>query len=71
MADAQKMFPDAIVTTFQILIFVSSYVVLVGIFTSIVLMLVVKSRRMRWTGHVAHMVEGRGVHRVLTGKPEG
>jgi hypothetical protein len=32
---------------------------------------VVKSRRMRWTGHVARMVEGRGVHRVLVGKPEG
>jgi hypothetical protein len=32
---------------------------------------VVKSRRMRWTGHVARMGEGRGVHRVLVGKPEG
>ena len=32
---------------------------------------VVKSGRMRWTGHVAHMGEGRGVHRVLVGKPEG
>jgi hypothetical protein len=32
---------------------------------------VVKSRRMRWAGHVAHMGEGRVVHRVLVGKPEG
>ena len=32
---------------------------------------VVKSRRMRWAGHVACMGEGRGVHRVLVGKPEG
>ena len=32
---------------------------------------VVKSRRMRWVGHVARMGEGRGVHRVLVGKPEG
>jgi hypothetical protein len=32
---------------------------------------VVKSRRMRWAGHVARMLEGRGVHRVLVGKPEG
>jgi len=32
---------------------------------------VVKSRRMRWTRHVARMGEGRGVHRVLVGKPEG
>ena len=32
---------------------------------------VVKSRRMRWAGHVARMEEDRGVHRVLVGKPEG
>jgi hypothetical protein len=32
---------------------------------------VVKSRRMRWAGHVALMGEGRDVHRVLVGKPEG
>jgi len=31
---------------------------------------VVKSRRMRWAGHVARMGEGRGVHKVLVGKPE-
>jgi hypothetical protein len=31
---------------------------------------VVKSRRMRWAGHVARMGEDRGVHRVLVGKPE-
>ena len=28
---------------------------------------VVKSRRMRWAGHVARMGEERGVHRVLVG----
>ena len=32
---------------------------------------VVKSRRMRWAGHVACIGEGRGVHRILVGKPEG
>jgi hypothetical protein len=32
---------------------------------------VVKSRRRRRAGHVARMIEGRGVHRVLVGKPEG
>ena len=32
---------------------------------------VVKSRRMRWAGHVARMGEDRHVHRVLVGKPEG
>ena len=32
---------------------------------------VIKSRRMKWAGQVARMVEGRGVHKVLVGKPEG
>jgi hypothetical protein len=32
---------------------------------------VMKSRRMRWAGHVTRMGEGRGVYRVLVGKPEG
>ena len=30
-----------------------------------------KSRSMRWAGHVARMVEGRGVRKVLVRKPEG
>jgi hypothetical protein len=32
---------------------------------------VIKSRRMRWAGHVARMGEGRCVYRVLVGRPEG
>jgi hypothetical protein len=32
---------------------------------------VIKSRRMRWEGYVARMGEGRGVYRVLVGRPEG
>jgi hypothetical protein len=31
----------------------------------------IKSRRMRWSGHVAQMGEGRNVYRVLVKKPEG
>jgi hypothetical protein len=31
----------------------------------------IKSRRMRWVGHVAHMGKGRGVYRVLVWRPEG
>ena len=34
-------------------------------------MRVIKSRRMRWAGHVARMEEGRSVHKVLVRKPEG
>jgi hypothetical protein len=30
----------------------------------------IKSRRMRWVGHVAHVGEERKVYRVLVGKPE-
>jgi hypothetical protein len=30
----------------------------------------IKSRRMRWAGHVARMGEGRNVYRGLTGKTE-
>ena len=32
--------------------------------------MVIKSRRMRWAGHVARMGEKKGVHRILVGKPE-
>jgi hypothetical protein len=32
---------------------------------------VIKARKMRWAGHVARMGKGRGVYRVLVGRPEG
>jgi hypothetical protein len=32
---------------------------------------IIKSRRMRWAGHVARMVEKTNVYRLLVGKPEG
>jgi hypothetical protein len=32
---------------------------------------VIKSRRMKWAGHVGRMGEGRGMYRVLMGKLEG
>ena len=32
---------------------------------------IIKSRKMRWAGHVTCMGEGRVVHKVLVGKPEG
>jgi hypothetical protein len=31
----------------------------------------IKSRRMRWAGHVASMQEGGNIYRVLVGKPKG
>ena len=41
------------------------------LYTSPNIMRVIKSRRMRWAGHVAHIGEERGVRRVLVGKPVG
>jgi hypothetical protein len=41
------------------------------LYTSPNIVRVIKSRRMRWTGHVALMGEDRVVDRVLVGKPEG
>jgi hypothetical protein len=35
------------------------------------IVLMIKSRRMRWAGHVACMEDRRGVNRILVGKPEG
>jgi hypothetical protein len=31
----------------------------------------IKSRRMRWAGHVAHMGQKRNAYRIFVGKPEG
>jgi hypothetical protein len=41
-----------------------------GLYSSLSIATVNKSRRMRWAGHVARMGEGRGVYRVLVGRPE-
>ena len=42
-----------------------------GLYSSPNIMRVIKSRRMRWAGHVACMGEEKGSYRVLVGKPEG
>ena len=42
-----------------------------GLYSSPNIVRVIKSRRMRWAGHVARMGEERVVYRVLQGKPEG
>jgi len=41
------------------------------LYSSLNIVRVIKSRVMRWAGHVACMGERRGAHRVLVGKPEG
>jgi len=41
------------------------------LYSSLNIVRVIKSRRMRWAGHVARKGEITGVFRVLVGKPEG
>jgi hypothetical protein len=42
-----------------------------GLYTSPGIVRVIKSRRMRWAGHVARMGEVRGTYNILVGMPEG
>jgi hypothetical protein len=42
-----------------------------NLYSSLRLIRIIKSRRMRWVGHVARMGEKRNVYRLLVGKPEG
>jgi hypothetical protein len=41
-----------------------------GLYSSPNIIRVIKSRRMRWVGHVARVAEKRGAYRILVGKPE-
>jgi hypothetical protein len=43
---------------------------LYNLYSSPITFRLIKSRRLRWAGHVACMGEGSGVHRVLVVKPE-
>jgi hypothetical protein len=42
-----------------------------GLYSSHSIIRVIKARRMRWAGHVAHMGEVRGSYNILVGRPEG
>jgi hypothetical protein len=42
-----------------------------SLYSSLNIFGVIKSKRMRWAGHVARMGEGRGVYRILVGRPKG
>jgi hypothetical protein len=44
---------------------------LYALYSSTNIIRVIKSRRLRWAGHVARMGERRGAYRALVGKPEG
>jgi hypothetical protein len=42
-----------------------------NLYSSPSIIIIIKSRRMRWAGHVARMGEKKNVSRLLVGKPEG
>ena len=42
-----------------------------GLYRSYNIFTAIKSRRLRWEGHVARMEEGRSAFKILTGKPAG
>jgi hypothetical protein len=42
-----------------------------NLYSSLNIIRMIKSRRMRWAGHVARMVAKRNAYRILVGKPEG
>jgi hypothetical protein len=44
---------------------------LYNLYSSPSIIRIIKSRRMRWAGHVARMGEKRNVYSLLVGKPEG
>jgi len=41
------------------------------LYSSLNIVWVIKSRKIRWTGYVARMGEEKGLYRFLLGKPEG
>jgi hypothetical protein len=41
------------------------------LYSSLSLIRIIKSRRMRWAGHIARMGEKSNAYRLLVGKPEG
>jgi hypothetical protein len=47
------------------------YTELHSLYSSPNIVSVIKSRRMRWAGHVARMGKGRDVYTILVGNPEG
>ena len=54
-----------------IYIYIYIYIYVHSLYHSPNIVRVIKSRRLRWAGHVARMEEGRSAFKVLTGKPTG
>jgi hypothetical protein len=41
------------------------------VYSSPSIIVIIKSKRMKWAGHVARMREKRNAYRIVVGKPEG
>jgi hypothetical protein len=41
------------------------------LYSSVSIIRIIKSRRMRWAGHISQMGGNRNAYRILAGKPEG
>jgi hypothetical protein len=62
-----RIWEKAVFSYFEVV----SILALHSLYSSPNIVRVIKSRSMRWARHVARMGEGRGVYRVLVGRPEG
>ena len=71
LLDTHIFFHEQAIDLATYITYVEEYEELNDLYSSPNIVRVIKSRRMRWAGHVARMEEGRGVHKVLVGKPEG
>jgi hypothetical protein len=47
------------------------FIIKYGLYSSSSIVRVIKARRIRWPGHMAHVGEVRGVYNILVGRPEG
>ena len=48
-----------------------TFTYIIMLYRSTNIMRLMKSRRLRWAGHVARMEGGRSAFKILTGKPSG
>jgi hypothetical protein len=60
-----------VVVVVVVVVVVAAAVAVVVLYSSPSIIRMIKSRRMRWAGHVARTGETRNAYRILVGKPEG
>jgi hypothetical protein len=63
--------PSSLLTSVTVSVFFFIVSIHHDVYSSPSIIRIIKSRRMRWAGHVARMGEKRTAYRLLVGKPEG